>query len=384
MAVIKTNRVLTLLGILSFWGIRSSYGQEVKTYNAPGKRCYSNTLFVKKAEDPQGVIVMDVQNKDIKTYAENNPLVTSGLFEAYNFLYIKILDEQSRNSASCYETITGVISQVYHIRKDAFYMIRNSSSDNRSGPNGSGDSAELHVIYAPVQDVEDIKNSIDTMAAGKEYKIPEELTEKQRDSIKMKSFKGNFDAELHYAPVLLTGNKFGLQTDFIGVFGLSFKKNIGEKNALVLNLNYSRANKDKVQESVISSGTKDTINTHALFGGELLYRTYIARRKQFRIFASGGAGFYSVNDVDLKKRKTTSVYRKRYESQYFTLLIEGGFEYRITPVLSVNSSVPLKYFISNKTPDLNTFSFGLNLGISFTLNTNRVLKNKNKDKDAPN
>lgn len=35
-------------------------GQEVKTYNAPGIQCYSNTLFINTSENPKGVIIIDI------------------------------------------------------------------------------------------------------------------------------------------------------------------------------------------------------------------------------------------------------------------------------------------------------------------------------------
>ena len=130
-----------------------------------------------------------------------------------------------------------------------------------------------------------------------------------------------------------------------------------------------------VQEEITSAGKKDTIDSHFLLGADVLYRKYVPFKKHTRLFCSAGLGIYTIIDIDLKKR-STSLYSKSYESQYITPILEGGVEYRITPVIGITGLLPMRYFVSTKDKELNTFSIGLTLGVVFTLNPNRVFKTK--------
>lgn len=369
------KRVLTLIGILLV-GF-SAQSQEVKTYNFPGANCYSNTLFIQTAQNPKGVLVMDVGEREIKVFAKNNLVASSNMFKDYNFLYIKILEERSKNSISCFQTIADVMSRVYHIEKKVFYFLKEEDSNGieKNSPTLIT-SNTLNIIEGSFNDLDGIKKKLDDSISGQNYLRPKEWSTEQLDSIKINHYEGNIDVGLNYAPSVLIGNKFGIKSNFIGMFSPSIELNLNEKTALVLNLNYSRANKTKIQQEITASGKKDTINSHALLGADILLRKHIQHKEQIRFFYSGGLGFYTIIDTDLKKR-SSSLYVKNYESQYITPILEGGIEYRISPVLGVTAALPFRYFISTKDTNLNTISIGLTIGIAFTLNTNRAVKTLN-------
>lgn len=349
--------------------------QTVHQYNNPGAICYSETVFEKKAKNPKGVIVVEVSAADIKSYALNNRYVSSGLFNDYNFLYIRVIEKQNEFPLNCYEQIINVNSFVNRIEKSSYYLINERNDFSQSGENSNTQQYEFKIIAGKDLQLQHVKDEIEQKTTGTNYFMPIVYTTQEVDAEKMANYKKNFDIGFNYNPFFITGAKLGIDKTAIGLLGISFKKNTGHTTSIVLNLNYSIANKTKTKEK-LQTVSRDTINAHALFGAELTFRKYYNNEEPLRYFSSAGVGFYSLIDVKLR-RKQTSVSKKNSENQYITLLYDFGLEYRLSPSLKVNASLPLKYYINNGgSGSLNTFGFGVNMGISYTLNPGSISKRK--------
>lgn len=346
-------------------------GQTVRTYNRPGVMCYSELIFEDKAKDPKGVIVLDVGTKDIKAYATQNPYLDSGLFSDYNFLYINVLEKANALPLKCYEQIIDVNATINHIEASSYYFIDEITSDSDSLlANETERDYKFRIVIRHKAALADIKKHIDDAAASSVYAKPKVYTTAELDYCKMANYKNNLDVGINYSPVFLTGSKLGLNQTTIGLLGLSIKKHISQNNALLLNIGYSMTKKMKIQ-SELQSGTKDTLNSHALFTGEVLFRRYFSTTKPLHYYASLGLGMYWVNDVDLKRRKT-SLWRDDQVNKYFVPVVDFGMEYRISPVLKVYTALPLRYFIGQSSGSNNTLGIGMNFGLSFTLNPGRI------------
>lgn len=343
-------------------------------YNNPNTECYSETLFVKNAENPKGVIVIPLSEDGIVSFSLKNRFSSSGLFADYNFLYVRVIVKKTPFPLNCYEQIINVNSFVHRIEKSSYYIINEQEKDPLQPASDAGANAsKARMIYVQGKNLENIKDEIEKKSVGRAYHMPVEYTTKEKDAMKMQNYSKNFDVGLHYTPFFLLGPKLGIDKGAIGLLGVSASKNIGSKTAVLVNLNYSIANKTKTMEK-LQNVSRDTINTHALFGAEVTFRKYFDDKKQLRYYSSAGLGFYSLLNVKLR-RKQTSVSKKNNEDQYFTIVYDFGLQYRLSPALKVNAALPLKYFINNGgSGSLNTFGFGVNMGLSYTLNAGRIKK----------
>ena len=369
---IKSNLLFLLIFCIS---ISPLSAQTVHQYNNPGTVCYSETVFEKKAKNPKGVIVVEVSVADIKFHALNNGYISSGLFSDYNFLYIRVIEKQNNFPLNCYEQIINVNSFVNRIEKSSYYLISEENGFSQNDVNSHPQKYEFKIIAAKDLELQQIKEEIKKKTTTTNYFMPIVYTTQEVDAVKMANYKKNFDIGFNYNPFFLTGAKLGIDKTAIGLLGISLKKNTSHTTALVLNLNYSIANKTKTKEK-LQTVSRDTINAHALFGADLTFRKYYNNEEPLRYFSSAGLGFYSLIDVKLR-RKQTSVSKKNSENQYITLLYDFGLEYRLSPSLKVNAALPLKYYINNGgSGSLNTFGFGVNMGFSYTLNPSNLAKRK--------
>ena len=376
--IVKINRTAPAYLFLFIYSISFpsvSSAQTVRQYNNPNTSCYSETVFEKKAKNPKGVIVLEVSTTDIKSYALNNRFISSGLFVDYNFLYIHVIEKENDFPLNCYQQIINVNSYVHRIEKSSYYFINEKTDVDQNTDNSGSKTRDFNIISAADKDLEHIVDEIEKKSTDTNYYMPVVYSTQEVDAEKMANYKKNFDIGFNYSPFFLTGAKLGIDKTAIGLLGLSFKKNTGHTAALVLNLNYSIANKTKTMQK-LQTVSRDTINAHALFGAELSFRKSFSNEKPLRYFTSAGLGFYSLIDVKLR-RKEKSVSKKNSENQYITLLYDFGLEYRLSPSLKVNAALPLKYFINNGgSGSLNTFGFGVNMGFSYTINPGSLAKRK--------
>nr|WP_315242186.1 hypothetical protein [uncultured Flavobacterium sp.] len=355
------------------------FSQKIYEYNSPGANCYSQYLFKENAPLPKGVLVIDTKGEDLKTYSESNQYLNSGLFNDYNFLYINILDKENRNSLNCYNVVIYTVSYVRNINESVFFFVNPSQEIDPAGPFFIKNSSySFNIINRSQNSLELLKTELDAALLSKTYKNPKVYTSEEIQAEKMSNYRRNFDVAFFYSPLIFFGPKLNSTSDVVGTYGLSFKKSIGSQTAVLLNLNMGSKKPDQsaIMEQV-QSNQKGNIYSFVLFGGELMFRYYDNPDKPLRLFTSLGFGMYSMTNIRIKI-KSTGVSAKTNENSYYTPVLDAGLEYRITPLLKVNSSVPLRYFINKSDNSINTFTMGINLGISATINPSSFGKSGKK------
>jgi hypothetical protein len=375
------------------------FSQKVYTYNAPNTNCFSEMVFEETAINPRGVIVIDVKEEDIKTYCKDNKYLNSGLFLNYNILYVKTLYKGYSTQLDCYNVLINSISYVHKINKTVFYVFQDTIDIPKS-------ENQLNLVVANKEsDLQKIISDLDLKSINNEY-ILMVYDAQSEYNFQRKNYKNNLDVGLFYSPVYLTGNKLDLSDNAFGTYGLTIKKNIGHQTALSFKLGMSINTPDQdaiksklqsqVQSSAQSGGGKvrinETLTGHLYFEGEFSFRYYLQKVKPFREFFSLGIGYQSVTSIrgtidktvdtsnisNLQSELSSGIDVKMLKSNYFTPVFEAGFEYRISPITKLSLSLPFRYYVNQTEKNLNTFSYGLNLGMSFTFNPSSISKPKKK------
>ncbi len=387
--------------------------QRVYKYNLPGSDCYSEMVFEEKVTSPKGIIVIDVKGQDIVTYNQNNVYVNSGLFQNYNFLYLNILNKGGASSVSCLDVVIRTVASTHRIYMSAFYVIVNSTNTKEARiqkANEDGDSFNL--LYDGSIENEALLKLLDNATNNKAYKVPLNIVvsgDLEREA-KMKNYNRNFDIGIYLAPTFLNDSKIGLKKNAITTYGLSFAKNISSLFTIKANAGGSfkkpdqssiqSAIRSKMQEAIKNGDSTividQTLSGHIMFGGDIALKYYFAKTKAFRPYISLGMGSYAVTNISGRIQDTIDISgidpqnpssmqsalggslpssdgagMTTTKTSFLVPQFETGFEYRLSPVVKVNVSMPFKYFIDKSTTNLNTFTYGFNFGLSFTINPNK-------------
>lgn len=378
--IISTNKSKQrLIIIFSLLTTNLIFSQKIYNYNSPGANCYSEYIFKENAINPKGVIVVDVKGEDLKNYSQSNSYIDSGFFTDYNFLYIKLLNKEDVLSLSCYEVVINTVSYVHRIEESVFFLIYESGQTEHITPFLiKNNSYHFNIVDNNQDNLKILKSELDTLLINQNYGKPKAYTSEEIQAVKMSNYKQNFDVGFFCSPFVLFGQKLNTTSDVMATYGLSFKKSVGNKTAFIINLSIGTKKPDKnaIMEQV-QSNEKGIISSYALFGGEFMFRYFNNPDKPLRLFSSVGFGMYSMTNIRIKI-KSSGVSAKSNENSYYTPTLDMGLEYRLSPVLKVNSSIPLRYYINQSDNSANTFSMGLNLGFTVTLNPNTIGKSGKK------
>ncbi|MCD9576239.1 hypothetical protein [Flavobacterium soyae] len=365
-ALLSEKKAMMILSLLSAQLI---FSQKIYEYNSPGANCYSQYLFKENTPLPKGVLVIDAKGADLKAYNESNPYLNSGLFKDYNFLYINILSKENEIPLNCYNVIIYTVAYIHDVNESVFFLVSASGLTNPDAPFFIKNSSyPFNIINNSQSSLEKLKTELDAALISKAYKNPKVYTSEEIQAKKMLNYKRNFDASFFYSPLVFFGPKLNSTSDVVGTYGLSFRKSLSSQTAVLLNFNMGSKKPDKsaIMQQV-QSNQKGNIYSFVLFGGELMFRYYDNPDKPLRLFTSLGFGMYSMTNIRIKI-KSTGVSAKTNENSYYTPVLDAGLEYRLSPVVKVNGSVPLRYFINKSDNSVNTFAMGINLGISATIN----------------
>lgn len=356
------KKIITILSLLT---MQILFSQKIYEFNTPRANCYSQYLFQENSASPKGVLVIDAGGENLKALSENNIYVKSGLFSDYNIVYINILDKENKNSLNCYNAIIYTISSVRKIKESVFFLI-NPLEDKTQNAIIYKDSAyPFNFINTRHESPDLLKTELDAELSGKSYTTDKLYSYEDIRSDKMQNYKDNFDVGFFYSPLALFGPKLNGTSDVVITKGLSFKKALTSQSTLLLNISMG----NKKPEGGMEPGKKGTVRIFMLMGTELMYRYYHSPDKPLRFFTSLGLGGYTMTNIKIKI-KTGGVSSSSDSNQYFTFLADAGLEYRISPMVKVSSSLPVKYFSNNINKSSNTLGMGINFGISATLNPN--------------
>lgn len=360
--------------ILSLLSAQLIFSQKIYEYNSPGAECYSRYLFHQNTSSPKGVLVFDIGEEDLAIWSTNNKYLSSGLFNEYNFLFINILKKENKNSFNCYNVIISTVSSIRSIRENVFFLITQQDDSDAEPIAMHNSSYGFKIINNQTENLSMLKTLLDKSVMGQTYLKPKIYTDEEKWQIKTSNYRRNFDAAFFYSPIAFFGPKLNSTSDVVGTYGLSFRKSTSTQTAVVLNLNMGtkKPNENAIMEQV-QSNQKGNIYSYALFGAELMFRYFDNPDKPLRFFGSLGFGMYSMTNIRIKI-KSTGVSAKSNENSYYTPVLDAGLEYRLSPVFKVSTSVPARYFINKSDNSSNTFSIGLNLGISATINPNALGK----------
>jgi hypothetical protein len=403
--------VLSILLLLAL--ANQGFAQRIYKYNVSGSDCYSEMIFEETAPQPKGVIVLDAEGKDIMDFQNANPYNNTEIAMYYNFLYVNVLNPSRSGKPPCYAVLISSISFAFRIHEDVFFIFTDQMLDSSR----ARDYHSFHWIDKNNLNPDDLLKKLNFQTTNKSYRIPSGLIgnrDLERDK-RMQNYKRNLDIGLHFTPMLIFGNKALLNQNVVGTYGISVAKNIGTQWSLKLNTlaSFKLPDRSGIQSSLqsrmmdaVKKGEKElyineTLSGHMLFGGDLSLKYYWKKTGPLRPYISVGAGQYSVTSISGTIQDTLDISNidlssmgsgqsppnlqgggtglssdsqgamSNAKKNYNTLLFEYGFEYRVSPVIKLNASLPFRYFMydSEKIPSL-----GLNIGLSFTLNPKKIPK----------
>ncbi len=392
----------------------ATLAQTVYKSNLPSSNCYNEFFFDERLKNAKGVIVLDAGGQDIQSFSTSNRFYRSNLFSSYNFLFINILHNGTSTNLDCIDVAIRSIANTHSINLVAFYLIMSEPVKGLSIQKPQNKGYKFNVIQALDSNMQSFKKMLDTSTEGVPYNvIRSEESLYDRFEIRMANYKKNMDLGLYYAPIFLTGNKLSLDYGAFGSYGLSLKKNVGHRHAVKLNIGGALKKPDQsvIQSSLQSKmmsaiqNDEDTIyidellNGHVFLGAELSYRYSFNSHKAFRPYFELGIGSSAftrisgriqdtidISDVDMSN--PSSIKDKignpaegggnivNSTKNYLTPMVDLGFEYRMSPGVKFNASVPFRYFVDRSRTSDNTFTFGLNFSLMFTMNPGKLPKLK--------
>lgn len=403
--------------------IRVAVAQRIYKYNAPGNDCYSEMVFEEKAIHPKGVIVIDVKGQDIAAYSQNNAYINSGLFLNYNFLYINVLNQGAVSATSCLDVILATVASMHRLSKSVFYvMVSSSNSQKALIQKANNDGEGFNLLYGGSLENKEIVNVLDDATKNQVYRMPLSiaLSGDLEAEAKKRNYKQNFDLGIYLLPLFLNGAELGIKQRAVTNYGLSLAKNIGTQ--LTLKANFGGAFKrpdqsaiqsamqSKMQEAIKNGDSTiaidQTLSGHVMIGGDFSFKYYFAKTKLFRPYTSIGIGAYNITAISGRIQDTIDISgidpqnpssmqgvlggsaasgsapagMNTIRTSFLAPQVEVGFEYRLAPIAKVNVSIPFKYFVDKTSATLNTFTFGINLGLSFTLNPGKFPRTSEQKK----
>jgi hypothetical protein len=406
-----------LIAVLFFLAHNKILGQKVYNYNARGLNCYSEMVFSETASDPKGVIVIDVQGENISKYSLSNKYLDSKLFTDYNLLYVNILDQGSSHPMNCYSAIISTMSASSKINKSSFYVIQKPKNETESMIKKTNEPQyDINLIYSDDTDLIKLRNALNRATLNTVYTQPifqnNMVAEFEK---KMENYKNNLDLGFHLSPTILTGNQLGLNKSAITPFGLSMAKNISLQNTVKVGItaSFKIPNPKSIQSglqskvfSAVQNGDEqlyinERLSGHVLLGGDVSFKHAFTKTKPFRPYISAGLGFHSLRNISGQIQDTIDLSSidlsnpsslqgglgdinpsdaggalNTISSKFLVPQAEIGFDYRLTPVVKLNIALPFKYFADLSSTQNSTFAWGINMGLSFTLNPNKYDKIK--------
>jgi hypothetical protein len=223
--------------------------------------------------------------------------------------------------------------------------------------------------------------------------------------------------QIHLCPL-------GLDKGAISTYGLSYAKNISKQSTLKVDIGglFKLPNTKSLQSgmqsrmiSAIQNGEKsiylnEKISGQIMFGGDVSFKYQFVKTKAFRPYAAVGLGAQMLVNISGSLKDTIDISNAsisnpsslqdllggsigasggslpdgmtRTNTLFIVPQFEMGFDFRLSPVTKLNVSVPFKYFMDMSKTNLNTFGFGLNFGLSFTLNSRKIFKAPKSKKAA--
>jgi hypothetical protein len=413
--------LIALILICAINGILTA--QKVYKQNAPSSNCYCEMIFEETATSPRGVVVIDVKDADIKTYSRDNKY--RDLQANYNLLYIKLLNQGSAPPMQCYDAVITTISATDKVEKSVFYVIENPTDGaNPIVKKGSGTIYPFNVIYDMDGDLGKLRRALDASTLNSTYAIPVNTFGSDPEWIKrMENYKGNHDVGIHIAPLFLTGAQLGIEKGAISPYGLSYAKNIGKQSTVKVGLSgfFKLPDTKSLQSgmqsrmfSALQSGEKaiyldEKLSGNIMFGSDVTFKYQFAKTKAFRPYVAAGLGAHMLINMSGSLKDTIDISNidlnnpsslqgaiggdlggsgglpdgmSRINTLFIAPQVELGFDFRLSPVTKVNISMPFKYYMDMSKSGLNTFAWGFNFGLSFTLNPRKLPKPLNKPKKA--
>lgn len=410
----KLSCLVFVLGVF-LAGDNLVLGQKVYQYNSPGSNCHCEMMFEQTNPAPKAVIVLDAEGVDLVTFSKTNPYVASGLFTNYNFLYINVLNAGNSSSMDCYEIIIRAIAATGNIFLSSFYLIQKPEEDNLFIQKPNQALHSFSIFYLRNNQFNQLFTALEKATLRHAYKPTEKeaVNPEEEYDKKMLNYKRNFDVGLFYNPLILTGKKLGLDKPAINTYWFSMMKNVGHQTAIRLSIggalkkpdvNSLRSKMQSQMMEAVQNGEDSIIideemSGHIYFGTELSIRHYFTSSKQFRQYIGVGLGMHAItrmggriqdtidiSDIDMSNPSSMSGGGLNPDesgagitmtaNSHMASLFEYGFEYRLAPAAKLNVSLPMRYYSSPTAG--GTLAFGVNIGLTFTLNPSKMPKLKQK------
>jgi hypothetical protein len=405
---------LQLFMLLLFSPFHWLAAQQIYTYNSPGSDCYSEMIFINQAILPKAVLVINAGGADLIAYSKTSVFSDSLLKKHYNLLFVNILNKNNSNSMICYDAIINTYHVTDRIEKSAFYVVY-KPQNNSSVIIKKHDEPDykFNTINYPEGEITEFVQALDNATLNQPYFIPIQsiVNYEMQFNSRIKNYKFNHDIGLYFQPLFLTGDKLGINRKSITTFGLSYAYNFGQRHALKFSFggSFKKPNTDAIQSSLqskvqtaVQNGDDfvyidETLSGHVLFGGDISYRYYFSASKRFRPYASAGLGRYRLTYMEGRIQDTIDVSNidmsnpssmqdaisggstgemtdgmLNRSSIFSTPQLEFGFEYRLSPMLKFNCALPFRYYYEKTTYGYSSFTWGLNLGLSLTINPGKL------------
>jgi hypothetical protein len=385
------------------------YSQNIYSYNSPGSDCYCQLAYGEEPIAPIAVMVLDVGDKDLQHYLQDNKFLHSGVFTDIQFLYIKIINLGNVNRKRCLDILAKRSTRLKRINQKVVFLVEEWEPSNVIVQEMDNNGLSITRILLANDGFQNLHEEVEKRVIGEPYKIFKPLSESEfMYQQKMANYVKNFDLSLFFSPTVLLGDQLGLDRGAISSYGISFSKNFKANQTARFTIGTSlripnqSAVQSRVQADVQSAvfagddslNINQNISGHILLFSQLAYKYYLSRDKRFRWFLGGGVGFTNVTSisgtidetidltaVDLNNPSSfqdafdpdeISPELNQTNENYLSGLLEFGFEYRMTPGAKLHASLPVRNYFDRNVNSAGTASFGLNFGLSFTINPGKL------------
>jgi len=347
---------------------------------------------------------VDTNGEDVQTFADSNDIKNSGYFDGYALLYIHLINKGSATKERCLNFVTERVTKRKYINQEMIFLLTDQNPVSDLGYNEREFDTYLNLSIRD-NNYYEISTTLNGLTVGKHLIVKESETKKEHLKHEdWTDYSKDLDLSIFLNPTVLLGDQFYLDRGAITSYGFKISKTFKSQHALGLALgaSFKRPNENDTRSTIQANArsavlsNEDTLfinenlKGHVLYSLELDYRYYTSHSKRTRWFFGAGLGVIGTKSVKGKIEESVDLSEvdiydpSSYQDiadgddfepelveknqQLYYGLVEFGFQQRISPVVKLGLSIPLKFYYNEPLNFSGTSSIGINFNLAFKIN----------------
>jgi hypothetical protein len=393
--------------------VNNIFAQTEYQLNRAGCNCYSKYIMIDTAKKPNGVVVIESLGEPLQSFMATNRFKSWPSLKNYHFVYLQLLEVGSASKLGCIQTLSEIISSNRRINPKVFFYIEESETISKSELLRKSATSYVQQVNLKKGDSIFLESILSKNELVEDFLIPLASHDIKFDSTIVHSFKRNFQLKFNVVPTLFFNLPSLVEKNNPLFYDITFSKylterfSVGLSNSVSFKIPSQKSIQSGVQSKIMTAlqaGDKElilneSITGHNFFGTSLNLRYDFQHHTVHRPYLALGVGAYrfttisgtmqdtlDLGDIDINdqsslqdmlggdNQENAGVSNQENIVNFKRLSLEAGYEYRLSPHLKVNASLPVSLYIN--TEDKSPIGVALSIGFSYVFNPYRISKIK--------